>query len=188
MPSDSKTELDVIAMSEGAVSMETLKISLFEELDKLALREFLVAAWTEAHEADFGEELTKQLVARLDSDDLGGVIPASDGQLYLAKIGENIIGSLACALRGEVVYIWACYLANDYQSKGLGRRVLKHALFAYATDLVACVHVLEGSQDARQFYKKLGFIDCEATKFEVVSGKSTPARIMQARIRNLKLD
>lgn len=175
-------------MSEGAASMETLQISLFEAVEKPALREFLAAAWTEAHEADFGEELTKQLVARLVSDDLGGVIPTSDGQLYLAKIGENIIGSLACALRSEVVYIWACYLANAYQSKGLGRRLLKQALSTYAPDVVACVHVLEGSKDAQQFYLKLGFIDFDATEFEVVSGKSTPARIMQARIRNLKLN
>ncbi len=175
-------------MSEDNVVIENTRIVPYEDSDKQQLRDFLAAAWMEAHLVELGENLTKQLVARLDSDDLGGVIPGKDGYLHLAKTGAKIIGSLACAIRGEVVYIWACYLDSNYQSKGLARQLIEQAMTAYSTDQVAGIYVLKGADDAKRFYEKIGFIDCGPAELEVVPDIFTPAHIMQVRIGNLKLD
>ncbi|SFK46639.1 Acetyltransferase (GNAT) family protein [Pseudovibrio ascidiaceicola] len=175
-------------MDHGSATTQMPLISLFEERDKQELRDFLATAWTLAHEEELGSELTKQLVARLESEDLGGVDPGEHGKLYLAKSQEKIVGSLACALRGEVVFIWACYLASDFQRKGLGRLMMKQAVSEFPADKVAGIYVLEGNEEARQFYQKLGFIDCGETEFEVIADTYTPARVMQVRIANLNFD
>ncbi|WP_054784051.1 GNAT family N-acetyltransferase [Pseudovibrio denitrificans] len=175
-------------MSQNAAAIENAQVVLFEESDKQSLRDFLAVAWTEAHLAELGDDLTKRLVARLETDDLGGVVPGPDGQLHLAKIDEKIVGSLACAVRGEVVYIWACYLDSAYQGKGLARQLMKHAMADYSPDQVAGIYVLKEAEDAKRFYQKIGFIDCGPSELEVVPDTYTPAHIMQARIGNLKLD
>ncbi|WP_057462931.1 GNAT family N-acetyltransferase [Pseudovibrio sp. POLY-S9] len=174
-------------MAHGSATTQMPLITLFQEDDKQELRDFLAAAWTQAHEDELGTELTKQLVARLESEDLGGVVPGEYGYLYLAKSEQKIVGSLACALRGEVVFIWACYLASDFQRKGLGRALMKQAVSEFPEDKVAGIYVLEGNEEAKQFYQKLGFIDCGEAEFEVIADIYTPARVMQVRIANLNL-
>ncbi|SDQ18283.1 GNAT family N-acetyltransferase [Pseudovibrio sp. Tun.PSC04-5.I4] len=171
----------------GLVIQNEIEISLFCDEDRQNLREFLAAAWLEAHTDELGEELSSLLVSRLDAPDLGGVIPSDNGCVYLARSISGIVGSLVCAHRGEVVHIWACYLARHYQRKGLGRRMLKIAMAEYSSEFVAGLYVLKQSTSAQAFYTRLGFIDCGEVQFEVVPGTYTPARIMQARIGNLVL-
>ncbi|KZL18619.1 Acetyltransferase (GNAT) family protein [Pseudovibrio axinellae] len=172
-------------MHVASSTRKDVLIERFRESDRDALRLFLATAWEVTYSRELGDELTKQLVARLDSDDLAGVVPGKDEQVWLLRCHGEIVGSLVCAHRAEVLYIWACYLARDFQRVGLGRMIMKAAVADYAKDLVACVHVLSVSTAAQAFYKKLGFIDCGVTEFEVVTDSFTPARIMQARIGRL---
>lgn len=85
------------------------------------------------------------------------VVPVNNATYYTAKIGEEIVG--ICIAYGEqpVAEIGAIYVDLKYQHRGIGTKIMKHAMANFDPKKKVCLKVVTYNMLAIEFYKKLGF-------------------------------
>ncbi|MGX1498559.1 ribosomal protein S18 acetylase RimI-like enzyme [Labrenzia sp. MBR-25] len=143
------------------------------------LRCFLATCWRETYDEQLGGDITSALIATLEDDGLGGILPATDERVVLVFRGKQIVGSCVYAARGSVAYVWGCYISQAVQRSGIGRRLIRHVLCAGLSTERLQVTVLCASKGAIAFYQSLGFAVVKRGEFELLPGCNEPALIME---------
>jgi ribosomal protein S18 acetylase RimI-like enzyme len=86
------------------------------------------------------------------------LIPA--GGTTVACDGESVIGVIAVAREADASWIEQLYVAPDHTDRGIGTRLLRHALASL--ELPARLYTFQANVRARSFYERHGF---KATAF-----------------------
>lgn len=143
------------------------------------LRSFLATCWRETYVEELGADTTSALIATLEDDGLGGILPSVDERVVLAFRGTQIVGSCVYAARDSVAYVWGCYVSQAVQRSGIGRRLIRHILCSGLSAERLQVTVLCASKGAIAFYGSLGFAVVKQVDFELLPGCNEPALIME---------
>jgi ribosomal protein S18 acetylase RimI-like enzyme len=151
-------------------------------LPRWRLRSFLATCWRETYVDELGADTTSALIATLEDDDLGGILPSVDERVVLVFRGQQIVGSCVYAARGSVAYVWGCYISLAVQRSGIGRSLIRHILCAGLSTERLQVTVLCASRGAIAFYESLGFAVVNQVNFELLPGCKEPALIMDHEI------
>lgn len=152
------------------------------------LRSFLASCWRETYGKQLGADTASALIATLEGDRLGGILPATDERVLLAFQDKQIVGSCVYAARGSVAYVWGCYVSQPVQRSGIGRRLIREILNANSGAERLQVTVLRASKSATGFCTALGFKVVDQVEFELLPGCKQPALVMDALVADLAAD
>lgn len=85
------------------------------------------------------------------------VVPLNNATYYTAKIGDEIVA--ICIAYGEqpVAEIGAIYVDLKYQHRGIGTKLMNHAMSHFDPEKKVCLKVVTYNMRAIEFYEKLGF-------------------------------
>lgn len=78
-------------------------------------------------------------------------------RLWIAKEGENIVGSCSASKGIDQNQIRAIYVLPDYQGKGIGKKLMERAVDWLGDEKDIMLEVAKYNTDAIDFYKRVGF-------------------------------
>lgn len=159
-------------------------ISKLSPDERAALRPLLQNCWKQTYEGELGEQITAKLLETLKSDNIGGLVPATDETVHIARQGDHILGCAVSAARHGVTYIWGCYVLPDFQRKGIGRRLLRRSITVHDRANSVQLIVLKSSISAIKFYQTLGFKIRSEDEFELLPGHQVPSMTMSLTALN----
>jgi ribosomal protein S18 acetylase RimI-like enzyme len=108
-------------------------------------------------------------------DELKGMIKESpqNKKRLVAKVGEEIVGVSTLIKNETFNHLRTLYILSEFQNRGIGRMFWDVAIAFFDPEKDTIVQVAEYTENAINFYKKLGFVDTgKRTKQEGVRFKS----------------
>ncbi len=89
---------------------------------------------------------------------------------FLAYINHELVGSIVLAEPKDIAYIWGMYISRKYHRKGIGRRLICHAVNRIKSAKEIQISVLTKRESAQKFYEALGFKGQKKSKVDLVKG------------------
>jgi len=115
------------------------------------LRILLQKCWEETYFSELSENTTKTMIESLSSDDVGGLFPNNDEQIFVALYDGQPVGCAVSAARGAITYLWGFYILAGYQRLGIGTLLLHRAIAAHGHSNLVQLTVLKTSVNAVPF-------------------------------------
>jgi ribosomal protein S18 acetylase RimI-like enzyme len=149
-----------------------------ERDDTPNVRTHLRTSWRETYAPIIGSSATDQILASLQTDDLGGLYGADDQVSFVATRDNQIIGTCIGASRYGVAYIWGMYVQAAHQKRGIGSKLLRAVLEQLQGSEMVELWVLQNSKSAQRFYTCLGFEKTGEVVSEMAGGVKQPMFIL----------
>lgn len=147
---------------------------------------FLKQCWLDTYIGEVGPSATEALIHSMLGEGIGSLVPGRDEKAYLAYLEAGIVGSVICAHRQHFLYVWGLYVNKEKQRRGLGVRLLCHAMAGLHEDTIVEVSVLKASLKARAFYDKLGFREVSEEQYEMGAGHPVSSLVLQAPVAHIR--
>ncbi len=144
--------------------------------NRAALRRFLVACWRETYPAQLGETVAAVMIARLESEDLDGLLADPQTKVMVVTKAGEILGScMHQRVEGGAIWFSGLYVTAAEQRRGHGRRMLEALQKLNPPPVRLCATVLLASEPALRFYEAFGFRDSGEVEYELAPGHVEPA-------------
>lgn len=153
-------------------------VSQLPSNNRAALRPLLQVCWAETYKAELADTDVAEMIATLNSDDVGGLAPNSDETIFIATQDGHIRGCAISAARYGITYLWGCYVVKGSQRNGIGRRLVRRAVSVHELTNMVQISVLKSSCGATEFYQSLGFKTLSEEQFELLPGCLFPSTTM----------
>lgn len=156
--------------------------------DRAVLQPHFAACWRDTYGALLGPDGLSALLATLDSADMAGLAPGNGEVILTANAPDGaLLGTLICATRGGIGYVWGMYVAAQAQRMGLGKSLFAKAMLWHADAAGFEVIALSQSTQALRFYQSLGFRQDATLEHEIVPGHRHTAQVLQCDRQRLAL-
>ena len=125
-----------------------------------------VDSWRAAYRGLVPESYLQRFTYELREERFRQSLATNAEETYMVDLGAEIVGllTLGAARDADVDAdrtgeIWGIYILPEYWRKGIGRRLVEEAerMLKSRGYEIAVLWVLEGNQQARQFYEAMGF-------------------------------
>jgi ribosomal protein S18 acetylase RimI-like enzyme len=84
-----------------------------------------------------------------------------DKEDFTAKVGNKVVGACRISILEDRNILDALYVLPDFQGKGVGKMLWEQALKTFDPENDIIVTVASYNSKAIDFYKSLGFVECE---------------------------
>lgn len=99
----------------------------------------------------------------------------------------EVVGMITAHSCGELLFIARLYILPAFQRQGIGERLMESSYQAFPRTRRVQLDVEEQNPKARNFYRKLGYIEV-STKTDDVAGTKLKSIVLEKRIRNAALN
>lgn len=149
------------------------------------VRQHFFTCFKQSYTSMLSPEALQDLLDRLKSKDIGGLLPQADEHLLTYANDTRVSASAIWAVRSGTIYLWGVYVNNAMQRRGIATAMLAEIISAtpYAKHIE--LSVLKDSADAVTFYDAMGFRILSETHYDLVPGHAKAAFIMRAKRADL---